>query len=74
MELVVKLGDGEKNVEVSELLGVYQFDYDENKMKDVEKGDFVFKQKGGNGHIFRNNGGFWSVRVEHYSAVNNFLE
>ena len=44
-------------------MGVYHYDFDKKRVDDIEKGQFVFKRKGGNGYIFKNEDGSWSVSV-----------
>ena len=61
-DLVLALNGKQKHSKISKLLGVYQFDYNQTKLEEIENGNFTFKKNKGRGYIFKDTEGIWSVR------------
>ena len=71
MELVVNVVDTKNNIELEEVAGFYQHLFEDTKLQEIDKGNFIFERKGGHGFIFKSNDGTWSVSIVNYLDKQN---
>ena len=60
------LNGKQKDSEISKLLGMYRFDYNQTKLEEIENGNFTFKKIKGRGYVSKDIEGIWSVGTENY--------
>ena len=60
-ELTLNVEDIEEDSEIKDLVGKYNYVFDETRIEDIEKGYFIYKHNDSKGFIYKTSNTSWSV-------------
>ena len=59
--LTLNVEDVEGDSEIKDLVGKYNYVFDETRIEEIEKGYFIYKHKDSKGFIYKTSNTSWSV-------------
>ena len=74
-ELTLKVENIGDDSEIKNLVGDYNYVFDETRIDEIKNGNFIYKHKASNGFIFRTSNTSWSVSKyfkPYFNPVNIF--
>ena len=60
-ELTLNVEDVEEDSEIKDLVGKYNYVFDETRIEEIEKGYFIYKHTDSKGFIYKTSNTSWSV-------------